>query len=367
MFQNYTPEGDQMNVLYADDDVRNHKLVLENLNGARIEEDTINLVTEQSFENALSELKMKDYDLIILDVFRGKISDENQDRPGLEILDTIRNTRFIPVIFFTGLVKYVETLESEVVKIVNKNDGIGKLEEKITELKKSGLIDVRRSLIDYVEGTIKHFFWDFVDSKWEEIQSYVDSETLRLLLVRRLSLSLAKENLPNLIGESNGFAKPIEAYVYPPLVKDRLESGDILLFEERIYVVLTPTCDLFPRKGGKIKAENVLLALASPLEERKEYIEYMKSEKSDKKYPALRDLVSSRKGTLFFLPGVFFLRNYVLDFEKTVSVNISELKKFEKIAKLDSPFAESMLSNFVRQYNRIGFPDLDPDEIIKKL
>jgi hypothetical protein len=44
-----------------------------------------------------------------------------------------------------------------------------------------------------------------------------------------------------------------------------------------------------------------------------------------------------------------------------------ELKNFSRVAKLDDPFAQSMVASFIRYYNRIGFPDIDADYIIKNL
>ncbi|MBR9682177.1 MAG: hypothetical protein GOV02_00715 [Candidatus Aenigmarchaeota archaeon] len=50
-----------------------------------------------------------------------------------------------------------------------------------------------------------------------------------------------------------------------------------------------------------------------------------------------------------------------------VVVPISELSQYNNVAKVDSPFVESVLSNFIRYYNRIGFPDIDSDYIIDNL
>ena len=47
--------------------------------------------------------------------------------------------------------------------------------------------------------------------------------------------------------------------------------------------------------------------------------------------------------------------------------NYDDLKSFKKIAKLDDPYAQSMISSFIRYYNRIGFPDIDSDYVIANL
>lgn len=62
------------------------------------------------------------------------------------------------------------------------------------------------------------------------------------------------------------------------------------------------------------------------------------------------------------------MTNRVIDFQDKTTVDYSSLKAdFERIAKLDSPFAQSMTSSFIRYYNRIGFPDIDTEYVINNL
>ena len=48
-------------------------------------------------------------------------------------------------------------------------------------------------------------------------------------------------------------------------------------------------------------------------------------------------------------------------------VKYDDLKTYTRVAKLDSPYAESMVSSFIRYYNRIGYPDIDSELILKAL
>ena len=186
------------------------------------------------------------------------------------------------------------------------------------------------------------------------------------MLVRRLSLLLSKENLSDLLLDSKGKSakvRPLEFYVFPPVMISRFEMGDILFNDGKVYVILTPTCDLFPREVGSVKVDSVVMVRATPLKERAEYKEYMEKESRDKK-DELTKLVSNRKSTLFFLPNFPLMDAQVLDFQNLLTEDYKNLSTYKKIAKLDSPFAESMLANFLRVYNRIGIPDIDIDNLI---
>jgi hypothetical protein len=57
----------------------------------------------------------------------------------------------------------------------------------------------------------------------------------------------------------------------------------------------------------------------------------------------------------------------VIDFQNKIMVDYADLRNYTRVAKLDMPFAQSMISSFIRYYNRIGFPDIDVDYLMQKL
>ena len=209
-----------MKILHVDDDkdiLSDTKQILE---GNKIEGNSIEVTIVPDFDIAISKLDKDDYDLIIVDVYRGLLSEENPDKAGIQILDKVKGTRFVPVIFYTGLVKQVEHLSSEVVRIVSKGQGIEKLEAEIENLLKSGLLNIRRKILDYADSTIRYFFWDFVSKSWDKLKGVIQSDDLILLLVRRLSIQLSKENLSHLPLASKYddlTVKPLEFYIFPPI------------------------------------------------------------------------------------------------------------------------------------------------------
>jgi len=126
------------------------------------------------------------------------------------------------------------------------------------------------------------------------------------------------------------------------------------------------------------KAENVILAPCLPLEDQPEYkmVEELTHEKvtaTPKQREKIRErlvrlLKNDRNGfdgnrfqpdRYSYLPGTFFLPDLVVDFQALVRVSVECLKLEDRIASLDSPFAEACLARFTRYYGRLGTPDLD--------
>ena len=160
-------------------------------------------------------------------------------------------------------------------------------------------------------------------------------------------------------------AHPMEFYIFPANTEE-YEAGEIVFKEGVYYAVLTPSCDFIEEGSRHRKVGKVLLAEALPLKNSEFYKKY---KGNNEKYKlSLAELIESRKGDrYFFLPGTPFIENLVLDFQNKVMVDYGELKAFTRIAKLDDPYAQSMVSSFIRFYNRIGFPDIDSDYVIASL
>ena len=169
----------------------------------------------------------------------------------------------------------------------------------------------------------------------------------------------------------------MQFYIYPTTNQD-FECGEIVRSKENdeFFVILTPSCDFIETSSRKRKAERILLVEASLLnatDECKKYIKDKKEEKASKSNEnELRKLINSSKSDrYFFLPKTpFIVEDRLIDFQNKEMVSYEDLsnpEKYERIAKLDSPFAESMVASFIRYYNRIGFPDIDTDYILNNL
>lgn len=353
-------------VLLVDDDHDVLKDVPELLEGTNSELYQIKKVDTGDFQEGMILLKANEYDLVILDLCKGDPSPESE-KIGEEILAEIRSLAFIPVIFFTGLPAYVKDQVSQIIRVASKGDGIDSLLEEMAVIAKSGILPLKRQIFNITQDTLRYFFWDFVHPQKEMIDKIKDEVSLGYLLLRRLSHSLSKDRIRELLKDeriNEGLAHPMEFYIYP-ILSGEYEVGEILEKDENIYAILTPSCDFVQANNRPRKAENVLLAMATPLAKTQEYKKYVGNPSKYKE--SISQLIQSRKSDrYFFLPGTPFIQDCVIDFQKKVMIEYNKLDVFNRVAKLDDPFAQSMISAFTRYYNRIGFPDIDTDYVLSK-
>ena len=350
-------------ILMIDDDEKLCKQTEKILYEKVILNDRITLEYSCRFDEGEQKLKEKNYDLLILDLYKGEPGVGSQ--PGEYILQRIKKSFFIPVIFFSAVTKPIEDLKSHFVRVVNKNRGNEALEKEIELVLESELHQIRRRIHEYVTKSTTSYLWDFVEKQWNFLEKGEDKVSLDYILMRRLANSLSKEQIGEFLKNhdiKNDETHPMEFYVYPP-VRDEYEMGDILN-KEGMFFVLTPSCDFVERNGRK--AEKTMLLKIVLLKNTKEY-ESFKISKSNNKRWELKEVIASKKDRYFFLPKTPFMDHSVIDFQDMIVIPTSELGQYEKVAKIDNPFAEAVLSKFIRYYNRVGFPDINSDHIIDNL
>lgn len=163
-------------------------------------------------------------------------------------------------------------------------------------------------------------------------------------------------------------------YVMPPVEKSPL-AGD--LYQGQIgdqsgdWVLLSPSCDLVT---GREKAEWMLLTRCTLLTEQEEYQKWQAGlpQPSNTTNRKLRALLQDNRQDgqperFCFLPGALTLPDLVVDFQQLVTLPREQMISLERLASLDSPFAEALLARFARYFGRLGTPDLDLEVLISRL
>jgi CheY-like chemotaxis protein len=357
-------------ILFVDDDPKLRTDLVKIFNGHAIGKHTLVASEVDDFDKSVQVIIDNDYDIIVLDLYKGEPK-EGGEKSGLGVLKRIQSNLFSPVIFFSGLTKDLAGLESEVVGVVNKgHEGVDKLKAEIERMVNSNIALIKIKLYQHVKEALRKYFWDTVHEDKKVFEPIKNDISLGYLLLRRIANSLSKENIKSLLGDdkiNSNKAHPMEFYIYP-LGGGEYEAGEILKKDGRYYVILTPTCDFVEDQQTKRarRAVWVLLAVAKPLTETDYYLDYKKNPEKNKE--RLAKVVESRRSDqLFFLPGTPFMENLLLDFQVKEVIPYTELANYTRVAKLDSPFAESMVSSFIRFYNRIGSPDIDSEYVISTL
>ena len=410
------------------EDEEDQRDILKKVFSKPILEKEIEFKSIDDFESAIAEITKNDYHIVILDIYKGK-PDDNIDE-GEKILKAIQNERFIPVIFYSGNTKNVKNLRSQMVGVVTKAEegGIANLKKEVERLVKSNLPFIRENIHNYLEKELKEYFWDIIHQKKGIFRADKEDFSLGYLMLRKFGHSLSKEKIAEILGDDSlkqDKAHPMQFYIYPTDDNQEFECGEIVKSKENneFFVILTPSCDFIKTSGRKRKAEKILLVRTIELEKVKEYKEqkdkyincdteykkvkqeyetlkkeikninidenidkikeyfeletiYEKLNKTYKSYDNCKNNISSiietrKSDRYFFLPKTPFIEeNRVIDFQNKEMVSyesLSDPRNYERIAKLDSPFAESMVASFIRYYNRIGFPDIDTDYILSNL
>ncbi len=387
-------------VLVVDDEEVICDQIKRALDGEEIIKDKeyLKIITQTNFEKSLDDLETYRIDLIILDVRKGPVVIRAGDveEAGELTLKKIQEKRYIPVIFYTAIPSEIEHLQKPLIRIIQKETNHKILLKPITEILKTPFPSMNRALISHIEKNQADYLRDFISSHWEQFGNIPNQFDLVYLLLRRFVLSISNDGIKQLLREldappemygNNPVIHPMQYYIYPPIEIAPL-TGDIFKWKvgekEEYLIFLTPSCDLVI---GRIKAEKVLLARCKLLSEQKEYknwiCEYQISKFFDKYTPwkkiekvikaeeKLHSLLknnrqNSQSERFFYLPGVIGIPDLIVDFQDIENFERSTLSKLERIASLDSPFAESLSSRFIRYYGRIGSPDLNIEGIFCK-
>ena len=368
----------ELKLLYIEDDKENRDYLVKLLKDYTLCDFKVNIEAVDTFDNAIDKINSKPYHIIILDIYKG--NPNGGEQLGLQILEQIQSKSFIPVIFYSGNTKDVQDLKSQIVGVVRKGDeGVDGLKLEIERLIKFNLPFIKENIHACLEEELKNYFWEIIHEQRSKFRPGINDFSLGYLMLRKFSSSLSRDKISKILGD-NSLNKekvhPMQFYIYPTN-SGEYECGEILEKDKEVFVILTPSCDFILReKSRKVngvdlkeksrKVGNVLLAKTTLLSETKEYEKYQsKKDGKDEKKNLIRLIESGKGDRFFFLPQTPFIENRIIDFQSKEMVKYDDLVNYTRVAKLDSPYAESMVSSFIRYYNRIGYPDIDRELILK--
>jgi CheY-like chemotaxis protein len=340
--------------------------------------DTTVIESYTSFKDAAKAVERIRFDMLIVDLKDDSIRlFEDDNLPGLKLIEDLQRRYFVPIVYYTALPQHVRDRISPFVRVVEKSEGLTKLGAEIRKVFATGLPALSR----YLENQQRQYMWDFVENHWKDFGSTHEKVDIAYLLARYLAMSLRgpmirqflqKEEVAGFVPVDERKIHPMEMYIHPPVGKVRM-AGDILRRNmdggEEYWVILTPSCDF---EHGN--ANHVLLAQCDLLVNQPEYVKWrggppytftgsckdLESLLGDNRQPGQRDRFK-------FLPGTFFLPDLVVDLQRLIAIPKDDLGNYEPVASLDSPFAESLLSRFAKYFGRLGIPDIDKPIVLDRL
>jgi CheY-like chemotaxis protein len=399
-------------VLVVDDDPEIAKQTAEIIESSPVSAagEYADVEVTSSFEEALTWLEQRHYDLVILDIRdQTKVSSSDVegdgDDPstsadvGLVVSGQVRAARFVPILFYSAVAHLVSDVRPPFVAAVSKNDSIQALRDQVRIVFDSNLPAIHQALVSHVESVTREFMSGFVEKHWVELQAPPRKGDVAHLLSRRLAVSLADGGavLGARLNDDPGVefgaehVHPMRLYIVPPV--GDLTAGDILVrpgngvsaesrlesqerattgHQDEWYAVLTPACDLVT---GRVKAEYVVVARCVAIHDHEEYRTWqskleqnLNAEAAQKKL--LKLMANNRDGQLdrnYYLPGAWTVPDLVVDFQRVEHIPYTRIGEFRRVAGLDSPYVEALIAKHVRYLGRVGTPDLDYQVPIDRL
>lgn len=335
----------------------------------------VEILHAATFDGGMKILESQNIDVAVLDVML-KAPDgpaSPPDTAGRTIYEAIRARQFLPIVFWTSNPGLVDGLASSLVRVVRKTESDDLADAVFAQIE-TGLPRLDRVVRDHVASVQRDYLWRFADLHWDAFKE--NPSTLAYLLRQRISLSLRHGQWPaGAVGEDESnpeeYLLPAQRmYIMPPLagapqlgtVYEGLVDG-----LDGYWVLLSPSCDMVP---GRVKIDRAILALARPLHEVNEHVEYAASQTRSKKRlleKLIKNNRESQPDRYYYCPRCFELPDLLVDLADLHGHPMASLEKLKPVATLDSPYAEEVLARMGRYFGRVGTPDLDVAAIIARI
>ena len=320
----------------------------------------LKMVVAKNLAEAKIQLEMHRLDAAIVDlrlqIQPGVLVNNSQ---GNDVVRHILAAQPLGVAVYTGQQADadIESYSCPQVAIMNKGEGLEQVFDWLRN-NKDIFISLRHAKNTYNRETAKLFF----RSIWPRWSSWaaqnVDGVDLSEVVARHI-MAHVHDSLLNSSGDA---AHPEEAYFVPPL-KGRLDTGDLVLYEGKEWVIVTPRCDL--ANTGKV--DTILLAYCQNISSRWDPLGAANNAKSQKEVnkiiqhdgmpkqhflPPMRDISSDKRGPWM----VQFHNLRAMPTEDAVR----ELTG-NRFASLSPLFVPSLVERFGAYFSRIGTPGYSCD------
>ena len=364
-----------LHILLVEDDDENLDLLLQSLPqeiaGFRLKWEPCD-----SFERAKELVAIQRFDVVVTDIYRDRTDaakgDDPDDDQAKDIVAAIRSQRFCPVIAFTDGSVPPSIVKGQFVKTADKSKGNQEILASLEELLVTGIPAVARKLHDELDRASGSYLWGFLEARWSDLESngIRDHAVLERLVRRRAALQLGRLDPAVDVPVELQVVNASEYYIYPP-VSDEFRLGEIIRskHDQAVRIVMTPHCHLTIQQGDqKPRADHILTLKAFPAKQVLEKEGATWPDREDKREAELqrRTRIEAElgrpRGRYCFLPGFLDIPDLYCDLLQMESLPFEIITQhFDKLAVLDTPFAEALQSYFSRFYSAVGLPSLDPE------
>lgn len=332
-----------------------------------------------NFDEAAAKLPEIRPDAIILDWFLGNPT--TGEAEGRNRLETIWQSWFCPVVIYSaGEVDLVSQDHRGHPFVIVQGKGGGsekKLVEHLTAFRPH--VEALQQVADEVERAKRSVLRDLARLVFAALPVEDSRRDVFRRAARRRIAAIA-DDAQALGDESN---LPWEQYIFPVLSSHPI-TGDILHAADadpkvpsNYRVILTPTCDLVPRKGGKCKVTHVLAGkcndptkfvregLSMPVGTNRKKIEETLNRAMNEAHQSGWVIYPECTGVVPLM--ALNLRDLELIPESDIGMPADTGKKYHRIASVDSPFREYIAWGFLQIGCRPGIPPRNSSALVQAL
>jgi CheY-like chemotaxis protein len=363
----------QLNILIVEDEddlFNSYQDAADDLETANLE---INLTRCKKSDEALEELSKQEFHGAIVDL--NLEGDTTPDQPsGVNVIAEIHKEYRIPIIVVSGNLgnlpdKYSQNT-TEFLHIYDRSPDISNIEifNKIIQIFDTGILNIIGGK-GLIEEKLNKVFWEHLSKdidEWYGKEEKTVEQSLLRYTTNHLSAYLEKSD-----DGSDSHYEEAEFYLKEP-IKETISSGDILIDKKtnERYILLSPACDVEPRKGDGdkifINAKSLVLAkvtdIAPDLLMKNGHI---KSVGKDRVRSFIYSVVHGTILSCTFLPKYKEVEAGIVEFDNLITVPFHSYTDFYRVATVSVSFFKDIQSRFASYYARQGTPDLNKKRIVE--
>ncbi|MCA8433311.1 histidine kinase [Burkholderia seminalis] len=314
-------------------------------------------ISAKSVSEALALLETRKLDAVIVDLrLQSEVGVGEDNDDGNELINRIVEIQPIGIVIYTGQKGQADVGKFPQVQVMDKGDGLQQVFDWLTQ--QLNLFLILREMHAAVERETAKIFFRSIWPRWERWTKIDNKENN---LAEALARHVAAHVHDSLLNAANGVAHPEETYFVPPL-KERLDTGDIIIYNDESWIIVTPRCDL--SNEGKI--ETILLAKCESIAEKWKGISAESKTGAEKIRKIIQHEGSPKQ---HFLPPAFNLNGeelgpWMVQFHHLNAMKIEEARAQlvpNRIASLAPQFVPSLVERFGAYFSRIGTPNLSSE------